>query len=134
MDDEIFDPEKLKQDRRRREWITVPGMGRLCVWQLTMAESVLVTEYSTRPAEDPRGGMDREESVLWQIALACYRGDTPDAKRVFDDHQVYLIRNLSVSEFTLIMTAINRVNGIDAQEEEILRDFTPATGARASSG
>jgi hypothetical protein len=129
----ILDLEKLKGDRRRREWVTLPRLGRVCVRELLMSEAVQIADYSTRPAEDPRGGTDREESSLWQIAFTSYDGDGPDAKRLFDDHQVHLIRSLTLEEFTLLMQAINRVNGLDATEVELVRDFTGAPPGRPPS-
>ena len=130
----ILDPELLKQERRRFEWVTLPRLGRVCVRELLMSDSVQIADYSTRPADDPRGGTDRQESTLWQIALTCYNGDGPDAKRIFDDHQVHLIRSLTLSEFTTLMTVINRVNGMEAEEVELVRDFFGAPEAPLTSG
>ena len=128
----ILDLTKLAGDRRRREWVTLPDLGRVCVRSMTMSETITTVDLAVRPAIDPRGGVDRQELALWQIALSCYDGDGAEAKRLFDDHQVHLIRNLTMEEYNRLIGAINRVNGQDATEAELLQDFTGA--GRAANG
>lgn len=118
---------------RRREWVAVPGF-KVCVWELTMEEDQTILNNSQRPAIDPRGGYDRGEMALWQIALSCYNGDGDNAERIWPDQKAHLIRSLPERIGKPLLIAINRINGEDPEEEEILRDFSQATGARSTSG
>ena len=127
----IFSPDQ-KHDRKK-EWVTLPG-GDLCVWAMRMLEFSRVTDLSTRPPEDPRGGRDEKEFILWSIALSCYDGDGDDAQRIWPDDRVRDLWELSATDFDAIWRAVNRVNGTDSTAEERLRDFTAATSGRSPSG
>ena len=119
--------------QRRREWVNLPG-ARVCIWELTMAEDSRILEYAQRPTIDPRGGYDRGEMALWQIALTCYNGAGADAERIWPDHKVHEIRDLPERLAKPLLMAINKINGEDPEEEEVLRDFSAAAGARNTSG
>jgi hypothetical protein len=107
--------------------------GWVCVWELTVGDMAQILERSTRPSVDPRGGSDPAAVMLYQILLACFEGDEPGA-RVFADSSLPAIGALTVSEMEAVMGAINRTCGKDAQTEELLKGFTPATGAPNTSG
>jgi hypothetical protein len=82
---------------------------------------------------DKRGGSSPGMAVILQIMLSCYDGEGPDARRIFNDADRGAINDMPFRDFTLILEAINRVNGKDATEQELLRDFTQATGAPSTS-
>lgn len=113
---------------RRKRWVEGLAGGRICLWSFTMDDMSRITEYSTRPPEDPRGGIDTGEMALWQIALACYTGDGEKAKRLWGDLQVHEIRQMDGADWTKLMLAINELNGNSATAEEVQRDFLPAAG------
>lgn len=114
--------------QRRQEWVSLDG-GDVCVWELTVAESTQILERSERPKVDPRGGHNRGMTVVTQILLSCFDGEEDGAKRIFADHDLAAIYALPFHDFQAILSAMNRVNGTDADEEERLRDFSTATGA-----
>lgn len=128
-DEPIFDPSALEGDRRRYEWISLPGLGRICIREMLLPEHEQAIDYGIRPAGDPRGGVDRLEMVVWEIAFSCMDGPGEEARRLFDDRHLHLIKRLKWDEYRLIRDSIARVNGESATEEELLRDFTPATTA-----
>lgn len=128
----LLDLALLETPSRRTEWVTLPGLGRVCVRELTMAEGIQAMDYATRPPEDPRGGMDTQEAALWQIALACYDGEGEDARPIFPAPKAHLIRNLKMEQFMLLMQAIQRVNGKDAATGELLDGFFGAGPAGSS--
>jgi hypothetical protein len=121
-----------KNRPRQKEWVSV-SIGDICLWEFRAQEACLIAEYSTRPQEDPRGGTDTTEGSLWTIALACYDGDGPQAKRVWSDREVHEIRDLPAGDWAALLEAINRLHGKDPTAEEITRDFTPAAGAVSGS-
>lgn len=128
-DDPIFSATGLEP---KKEWIRLEG-GRLCLWELTLATASLVYEYSARPSIDPRGGNDKGEAAIWEIALSCYDGEGSDAKRIWPDEKVHEIRSLPERVCGPLLSAINRLNGKDPTEAEIREDFIRATGERQPS-
>lgn len=113
---------------RRSEWVALDA-GDVCVREMTVQEAMTLTERAARPAIDKRGGMDPTEMVLWQILLSCYVDDSEDAARLFSENDpadIRVIYSLRFEEFGELMGAINRVNGKDATEVDLLRDFTAA--------
>lgn len=127
----IFSPDRQRE--RKKEWISLPD-GDLCIWSMRMREFSRVTDLSTRPQEDPRGGRDEKEFILWSIALSAYDGDGEAAKRIWPDEKVHELWDLSAADFDQIWRAVNRVNGTDTTAQERLRDFTKATAGRSPSG
>jgi hypothetical protein len=129
-----FDKAAASQAKRRGEWVDL-DCGSIYALEMTVAESVQLAEKAARPSIDPRGGLDPGESVLWQILLGCYVDDSPDSPRLFSQESaadIKLIYSLPFAQFQLLMAAINRVNGRDAEEAELMRDFSAARGAVAS--
>jgi hypothetical protein len=118
---------------RRKEWISLDG-GDICIWEMRMQDFTLLSEYCTRPPEDPRGGVDQQEALLWQVALCCYDGEGEDAERIWPDARVREILDMPNADFDRLILEINRVNGKLARQEEIWRDFTPPAQGRRSSG
>lgn len=128
MEHRPFNKQEAVHAKRRFEWVALDA-GDICIRELTVRETIALTERSSRPSIDPRGGLDPGEAVLWQILFSCYDGETEDARRIFSDtdpEDVRTIYAMRAEEFNKILTAINRVNGQDATEAEILRDFTAA--------
>lgn len=128
MSEPLFDREKALSFKPRTEWVST-SCGRLCVRAMRMSEYFQLSERSQRPKIDPRGGVDTGEAVLWQIFLSCYQGEGPDDPPTFSAdsaEDVRAIYSLSTQDGLLILGAINRVNGLDATEAELLRDFTAA--------
>lgn len=124
-----FDQTSLK---RHQEQVTTEA-GDLWVRELDAGDTSRIIEYATRPEFDPRGGLDRGEAALWQIALCCYHGPEDTAERVWPDEQVYRIRELPRRVFVPLVQAVNRINGESPEEVELVRDFTEATGAPLTS-
>lgn len=118
---------------RRKEWVALPDGFEVWVWELTVAESAQITDRSKRPAIDPRGGHDTATMIALQVMLSCYDGDEPGAKRIFGDADFSAIYELPFRVFDALLSAINRVNGKDAVEAELLRDFTAATAAQKTA-
>ena len=112
--------------------------GSLWVWELSFDELTKLARLATRPAIDPRGGVDEEEAMLWKIALSCYDGEEETAARVFPDARVHQIRRIPEGDLDRINAAMNAVNSEGAREELRLRDFTPPgpepNGSPSSSG
>jgi len=125
MSENRFDKSRLKQAERRKEKIPLSA-GDLWAWSLTAAEMMQVLEAAQRPKIDPRGGVDQGSAVLWQIVLSCHDGPEADAPLAFTTDDFGLILGLPWDEFRLITQAINRVNGLDPTEAELMRDFTAA--------
>jgi hypothetical protein len=102
---------------------------------MTAQEAMTLSERAQRPSIDPRGGLDPGESVLWQIILSTFFDDGEEAERVYSEtpEDVKAIMDLRFEEFQLLMQAINRVNGRDAREAEVMRDFSRVTGAEPIS-
>ena len=131
---ERFSKERQKETSRpRMERVELSG-GAIWVRAMTVADAMKVTDQSARPSIDPRGGLDRSEALLWQVIVSCFY-DEDGKEPVFSSESaedVRLIYGLPIQEFALLVSAIQRVNGQDAEEVEILRDFTPARQAAAS--
>jgi hypothetical protein len=117
---------------RVREWVDL-GDGEVCVWSMTAAEFIQLTDRATRPAIDPRGGVDTGALVLFQIIFSCYDGDEDNAKRIWGDVDLVSVGSLKQGQVEDLLAAINRVNGKDASSEEITRDFSLAAEGQKSS-
>jgi hypothetical protein len=122
-----------RPDRLRREWVSLDN-GDVCVWELTAAEMGVMSERSTRPAIDPRGGIDTTGASAWMAALSCRQDDAPGSPRIWDDLAVSEILALRFEEWARLQETMQRLNGLDAESVEERRDFTPATGAPKASG
>jgi hypothetical protein len=119
----------LAENRRRKEWVEL-SFARLCVWEMTVLEITQMSSRAARPAIDPRGGVDPQEMLLWNIALSCYDGDGPEASRIFDPDKpadVRAIFALPLLEMHAINQAIARVNGTDEEAVGDLTEFIKAT-------
>lgn len=127
-DEPLFDREKALACEPRTEWVST-SCGRICVRAMRMSEYFQLSERSQRPKIDPRGGIDTNEAVLWQILLSCYQGEDPNAPPTFSadsPEDIRAIYSLKTQDGLKILGAINRVNGVDASEGELLRDFSAA--------
>lgn len=130
MSEKRFDKSRMKQTSHRKERIPLSA-GDLWAWSLSAAEMMQVLDHSQRPGIDPRGGVDQGSAVLWQIVLSCHEGAEESAPLAFTPDDFGLILGLPWEEFRLITQAMNRVNGLDPTEAELMRDFTQA---RAGAG
>jgi hypothetical protein len=132
MEDRILSPAALlAEDHRRREWVRLK-MGRVCIWELSVPELMMIADRASRPAIDKRGGMDPGESALWQILLSCYDGEADGAKRIFDHgngEHIKAVYSLGAQDFRKLMEAIAAVNGMEEAELSALQDFSKATTA-----
>lgn len=124
MERQIYDPGR--PSAVRKEWVEFPDGRSLCVWGLTAAQYAQLKTRSARHPGDPRGGEDPGVAVLLQIIMSCYDGDEPGAGRIYSDLDLDKAGQLSFDEFLLVMSAVNRVNGMDATLGELMRDFTAA--------
>ena len=123
---ERFDKQQQKERNKPRSERVILAGGPVWVRQMNVSEALNIRQRSERPAIDPRGGIDTGEAVLWQIVTCCYY-EEEGTERVFSEtnpEDVRLIFSMPWEEFQRLMTAINRVNGQDAEEVELLRDFT----------
>lgn len=131
---ERFNKDQQKEKSRpRTERVQLAG-GPVWVRAMSVSDAMHVTQKSERPAIDPRGGIDRGEALLWQVVVSCYY-DEEGAERVFSEQNpedVRLIFSMPWDEFQRLLSVINRVNGQDPEEVELLRDFTAARQAAAS--
>jgi hypothetical protein len=124
---------------RAKEWVTLEG-GDVCVWALTVMEIMNLLEKASRPViqgapKEFSGGVDSQEELLWKIILSTYESDEPGAKLVWSGDQESLrqVFSLSLSEFTALAAAIQRVNGADPERIEALEAFTvPSEAGKAS--
>lgn len=119
----------IKHERRKR-WVDLHEIGaRVCVWSMTVAESTQILERAAKPDGKHSTGM----VVVLQIMLSCYDGDGADAKSIFQAQDFQPIYDLPLRDMEAIIAAINEVNGKDASEQEVLRDFTAASEERTPS-
>lgn len=118
---------------RRKEKVVLPGGEHfLWVWEMTVADSTQVLERSERPNAGG-GGHSAGKGLVVQLMLSCFESDAEGAQRVFQDADFGAIYALPFSEFDVIYTAVNRVNGKEATEQERLRDFLTVSSAPSSS-
>jgi hypothetical protein len=118
---------------RRKEWVTLENGVPVCVWEMTVAESAQLAEFSQRP--DALGGtIDMQEALIWQIALVSFDGDEEGvSRRIFPDSQVTRIKGMRHTDFQRIVHASARVNGSEAERLEDLQSFTKARPEEPSS-
>lgn len=134
----IFKP-GVSKTARRIEWVElVPALGDkpaegVYVWGLATCDSLAIVERATQGGVDKESGIARARAMQIQIMLSCYDSDQPGAKRVFTDADVAPINEGSWQAFEKVVRAINRVNGQDATEQEMMRDFLPAMRAPTPS-
>lgn len=115
---------------RRKEWVVLPeAQARVCVWSMTVAESAQLMDRCTRPDGKPSTG----KVVVLQIMLSCYNGDDDKATHIFSATDEGAVYDLPLHDMEAIIAAINRVNGKDATEQELLRDFTIAREGHTAS-
>lgn len=129
---ERFDLTHLRSQKRAKERVDLEA-GPVWVWAMTVAETVQLAERAVRPKFDPRGGVDPTESLLWQIALSCYYGEEDGSERIFTENNLMDLYRLPLAEFKLLALAVQRVNGQNATEAEVMKDFFAAKEAAASS-
>ena len=132
-----YQHEEAERETRRHEWVSLT-YGDVCVRALTVSELLQIQDRAARPKIDPRGGLDPGWSALLQVSLSCYDGEEEEAQPIWpctaDLRSLAPIGKLPIADFTKIMEAVQRVNGMDAEEVNILQDFTRATEALTSSG
>jgi hypothetical protein len=137
MEHRPYNHEAADQEQRRCEWVSLTH-GDVCVRALTVSELIHIQDRAARPKVDPRGGIDRGWAILLQISLSCYDGEGPDAKPIWpaslDLKSLGPIGRLSATDFNAITQAMERVNGGDPEEAQLLKDFSRATEALNSSG
>jgi hypothetical protein len=115
----------------RVEKVTFPDGRYLWVHGLTTAQFASIQARSQRrPTGMPE---DRSLTILMQIAASCYAGEEPGSARIFSDLDLEKVGMLTLQEMVLIMAAVQRVNGTDATEQEVLRDFLPQRTEPSSS-
>lgn len=119
-----------KEPELRSEWVLL-RKGEVCVRELTAAEYAGMRQQSARPSIDPRGGSDPTAIILVQIVMSCYDSEEPGARPLFPTMEA--AGRLPFEDFQKVMAAIARVNGLEATEQEILRDFLQASGAPTNS-
>lgn len=124
----LFDPDAPVTDERRKEKVTL-DRGYVWVWELDAADYLFISERTLRPDGSAGNPVDR---VLWRILVSCYKGDQPGAERVFGMQHLPRLQKLRGVELARLLAAIERVNGLDAEEVPRLMDFTAAAAATSS--
>jgi hypothetical protein len=108
----------------KKEKVVFPDGRFVWVHGLNTATFVSIQARAARQPRDPRlGGQDNSMLTLMQIAASCYKSDEPGAERIFSDLDLDKVGLLTMQEMVLIMMAVQRVNGTDATEQEVLKDF-----------
>lgn len=121
--------------QRRKEWVEFEDGTGWWVWELTVAETTRIIDQSQVQSKDPRvQAMTRGRQVVLQIMHSCYDGDEPGSKRIFGDNDFGAAYEIPFRDFGRLIAAIEEVNGTGATQQEILRDFTAATGEPNPSG
>jgi len=107
----------------RKEKVVFPDGRFLWVHGLTTAQFASIQARSERR---PQGmPADRSLTILMQIAASCYASEETGAARIFSDLDLDKVGSLTLQEMVIIMGAVQRVNGMEATEQEVLRDFLP---------
>lgn len=110
----------------KKDWVEMSDGRWICVWQLSVADTMRLSEVSQRHPSDPRPGPNEMEAALWQIALACHAGEEPDAERVWPDTAVRFVMNLDPEDFNKIMRACGDLMGIGKEAGASREAFTAA--------
>lgn len=125
---DIFDPDH-DIGEFNREWVTLSGGKRLCVWELSTADNLRIVEQCALPPGTPGGGISRGEAMIWQILQSCFDGDRPGARRIFREEDVLKVYRMKSRDTDMILDAIARVNGTDPERLEKIEAFTPVPAA-----
>jgi hypothetical protein len=140
MNEKIFDPNEPVVDQRRSERVELDN-GVVYVKEMETADLLFCQEHSTRTGGPAGGTVDFSAMQIWQVVVSCYRGKEPEARRVFDITHTDRIRKLRREEWFKLRDAIDRVNGMAAEEAATVRDFTeplpdgsPGTSLSSLSG
>ncbi|HEY9014960.1 MAG TPA: hypothetical protein VIM84_07850 [Gemmatimonadales bacterium] len=131
-----YDHEGADRHSRRFEWVSLTH-GDVCVRAMTVSELLQIQDRAQRPKIDPRGGLDPGWSALLQVALSCYDGEDEGARPIWpcslDLKSLSPIGRLPIQDFTAIIQAVQRVNGMEGSEVDALADFSRASEALISS-
>lgn len=125
MTETPFDPKAPVLDARRRERVDL-DTGFLWVWEMEAADTLFIIERSLRPGGADKPQMAASDAMLWRVLVSCYQTGEPGAARVFEITDLGRIQKLRKAEWDRLLEAIERVNGLDAEEVPRLKDFTPA--------
>lgn len=117
----------------RKEKVILPDGRFLWIWGMNTAQFASIQARSQRVFGDPNAAPDRSLAILMQIAASCYASDEPGAPRIFSDLDLDKVGLLTLQEMIVIMMAVQRCNGQDAEEAEVLKDFLPPRPERNSS-
>lgn len=128
----IFNPREAKPWTPKKAWVELTDGSSVCIWQLSVSQTLELAQVSQRHPQDPRPGMDPQEAAIWQIIFAVKDGDGPEAKPVYQPHEGPLILALNPDDFAAMMNGIAQVSGLTEEAANARRDFTPATPASSS--
>lgn len=118
----------------RKEWVEMNDGRAICVWQLSITETLQLSAYSQRHPNDPRPGPDEAEATIWQLALSCRVDDEPGSPRVFSDQDARRVLELDPEDFSRLLEASARLMGIGKEAANGREAFTgpaPAGSSRA---
>lgn len=124
MSDTPFDAKAPVLDNRRRERVDLDS-GFLWVWEMEAADTLFIVERSLRPGQEKAPQIAAGDAMLWRVLVSCYKTGEPGSDRVFDITDLPRIQKLRKTEWDKLLEAIERVNGLDAEEVPKLKDFTP---------
>lgn len=117
----------------RKERVEFPDGRFVYVWGLSASAFASIKMRAARHPSDPRGGDDQSLLILLQIVASCYAGEEPGAARIFSDLDIDKAGNLTMEEMVAVLAAIQRVNGQEAKQQEVMADFLAVTRERTSS-
>jgi len=113
----------------KKEWVTMTDGRGVCVWQLSVPDTLRLSSYSQRHPQDPRPGPNEEEAAIWQIALSCRNGEEPGAERIFSDQNARRVLELDPEDFSKLLAAAGRLMGLGKEAANGREAFTPPAPA-----
>jgi len=124
MERKIYNPKTATAWTPAKEWVELSEGSWVCVWELSVPESLEVGEAAQRHPQDPRPGANEKEAALWLLAYSCRDGDGESAGRIFSDLDVHRIYALPPVDFTRLLQAARGLLESGEEAEERARDFT----------
>ncbi len=116
----------------KKEWVTMSDGRGVCVWQLSVPDTLRLSSYSQRHPNDPRPGPNEEEAAIWQIALSCRSGEESDAPRIFDDQNARRVLELDPDDFSKLLLTASRLMGLGQEAANGQESFTKAAAVGSS--
>lgn len=120
----IYDPTTAQRWTPKKEWVELSSGDWICVWEMSVAQTLQMAENAQRHPNDPRPGINQQEAGIWQLMYSCYAGEEPGSARIFADHMADKILELSPDDFNRLMRATDTVGGAGKEVAQAREDFT----------